>query len=100
MGELATNIKTNQIENLVLSVTGKIVGKSSYEGRTRYLVVCPANDEYDYPATLEIGSDDSSRQKGDEIKNVKCKLGGKKNSFTTRNGDNVITANMWLNELD
>ena len=99
MGEPATNINTKTSLDLITTVSGKITGKSTYEGKTRYLVMCPAADEYDYPSIVEIGSDNSTRQIGDVIKNAKVKIGGKRHTFTTRQGENVVTANMWLNEV-
>ena len=88
------------IENCVVFITGKITGKRTYNNISYYLVVCPAPDEYSHPATIEMSSDDASKQIGDTIGNVKCRVSGRQDKWTDKqSGELVKTARMYINEI-
>ena len=92
-------VNSPKVETLIVFISGRIERKNTFDGLTTYIVKCAAPTEYDHPATIVFRSENSNMNIGDTVQNVKTRLSGSPHKFTTRSGETIHSANMYLNEV-
>ncbi|MEZ8363305.1 hypothetical protein AB6C40_23880 [Vibrio splendidus] len=67
----------SKVQNLHLSVTGKVLRTRNYDGQVYTAIICAAKDAYSRPSIVEVRSKSRlNAQIDEEVKGLQCELSG------------------------